>query len=121
MISERQVILFSEKITIAGSTFLRSTYDANNNIDLVIPITSLDDIDVAIEPMLTPRAFLISSNDTCKVNPLSSSISSQCFARGTRIKFASKITVGDKIYLRSEYDTVNEEMLFIDMEKLREA
>jgi hypothetical protein len=120
-IAKWQVILFSEKITIAGVTFLRTAYDKNNNIDLAIPIASLEEITATAEPMLTPRALLISENNTCKVNPLNNSSSNQCFAKDTKIQFASKITVGDKTYLRSQYDTGNEEMLFIDMGKLKEA
>lgn len=111
---DRQIKIV-DSYTIDGTTYYRTEYDKNNNNLLGIPSTYISEI--SFIQMDSPR-YLILSRSTPKENPLNSAQMTIPIQKDTKIYFTTKIVVNGIIYLRSEFDTTNNNTLGIRLNDL---
>jgi len=110
-------IKFSESITINGIEYLRTTFDADQDTDLAIPASDIEEIDfVALD---TPRQLKLRVG-SAKTYVKSDQDYPYTHPAGQVIMFTSKIHINGVWYLRSEYDTLNNVELGIPQNKLIE-
>lgn len=109
LLSQNQEIYFNSKITINGITYLRSQYDTERGQNKGIPGSMLEEIPVSYLPMQQSRWMRVTQGQD-KVDPITnrpqtSSQTSTYIHKDHWVYVTSKITIGGKTYLRSQYDT----------------
>jgi hypothetical protein len=108
-------IKFTSKITIKGILYYRSAYDTDNNTDKGIPANLIEEI---IPSALTYPRWMEINENTNKTIANTGVVTLNTVNDGEQYKFTSKITVGSKLYFRTESDTANGNNLWIDASKI---
>lgn len=104
-------IKLTTKTYINGRWYLRTEYDTNNNIQKGLLHTEVADIPTS--PLESPRYMQLNS-DRVKWNPATGSVdASKVFPKGINARFIDKITVNGATLYRTEYDSKNNNNLFI--------
>lgn len=92
----------TQKITINGTLYYRTEYDAKHGLKKAIPASSFEEL--AYVPLEEPRNISLKRASE-KVNPVTGRPSGEKYGAGRVIAFSTKIYVNGGWYLRSEYDT----------------
>jgi hypothetical protein len=106
----------SQIITVDGKVYYRTLFDQSNNQNRAIPAVALDEINY--EPMEQPRSMVLTKPQQ-KLTPNTDATSGGKFSAGTSIQFSQKIIVNGIVYLRSAFDTQNNNNLAIPLSSLR--
>lgn len=110
-----QKIKVARSITVNGTTYYQTAFDVAAGQNKGIPSSDL--IPINYTPMTEPRYFTLNS-DSRKINPSTSQYSEETFPKGTRLFFSSKINIDNKTYLRTQFDTTNDNELTFPMDIL---
>lgn len=92
----------TQKITVDGTEYYRTEYDAKHGLAKAIPASSFEEL--AYIPLDEPRNIALQQASE-KINPVTGKLTGEKFKAGKSISFSTKIYVNGTWYLRSEYDT----------------
>lgn len=97
-------IFFRDKVTINGTTYLRTQHDSERWINKGISVDVLEEIPIEYTSLQAPRWMKL-ANDMHKVDPLTNKRTGSIIPQGTSLYFSTKIQMGDSVYLRTQADT----------------
>lgn len=118
LIEKGRVIYFPTKTIIGDTLYFRSLYDTQRNQPKVMPADAFEEIPVLFEPMIKPRE-LITTRPTHKNDPVTLQ-NIEAIPKNTKAIFSERITIGDELYLRTRYNTNNQQLLVIPFSHLAE-
>ncbi len=101
-----QHLFYDKKVTINDTTFLTSGEPASGTYTGV-PLDDLKEINAVYSTLKIPR-WMIINTAAYKRNPVTNATIGDELPIGTRIYFPTKITIGDQVYLRTQYGTNHE-------------
>ena len=117
--SKGEVAYFDSKIIINDTSYLRTSQDTTNEVDVGISIRDLTELSVSFEPMWSPR-IMRATEDLYKIVPKTGQEIGGLINAGQDIYFTDSFVLKDVQYLRSGYDSQQGWARAIPREKLEE-
>lgn len=118
IISKGRSVDFSQKVSIGGKLYLRTTHDSENGHYKVIPFSALTE-DIDFGPMKFPRRLKIAT-DLRKIDPITLQEIGGVISMGSTADFSQSITINGELYLRSTHDASRDLLKIIPFSKLEE-
>lgn len=112
-----RVLKYTTKIRVNGKWYYRSEYMTNNNMDVVVSASNVEE--VGYEKFITPRYLRVTGN-TYVINPYDGAKYS-LLKKGETLKYTSKILIDNKWYYRDENNTKNKKDRAVLSDKLEEV
>ena len=113
-----QTVRVARKLkTNNGLIYYQTSYDASNDNLRGILVTDVEVITPQFVPLENPRNITL-SQDSTKINLMTGELIGSDLSSGTSLKYQTKVLIGDKWYLRSEFDTQNRQAYVIPIEHL---
>ena len=97
---------FVDKILVKGQWYLRTEYDKTHGYEKGVPLSGLTELNLDYIPQ-SPTTWMELKSSTAKVLPASNQSTGANLSAGTQLFITSRVQVGGKWYLRSEYDTTH--------------
>lgn len=97
-------IYLKSYIDLGGNRYLRSAFDTRNNNPNVLSRDILEPVEVAFEKMSHPRSLKLGTT-LQKLDPVTFQKIGSQLSKGRAVKFSEKVTINDKVYLRTSHDT----------------
>lgn len=113
-------IYFPDKTTVNGIMYLRTQHDSDRDSLKGIRYSDLEEIPTNYTSLNEPR-WLITNKSLYKIDPVTNQRVQSAIPAGTKIFFATKITVGGQEYLRTQVDTDRNARTGIPYEMLDET
>lgn len=119
LLTKGRVIDFSTKVFRDGQWYLRTEYDTNHNNYFAVPYSQLREVPTYVT-MSQPRDLALKNPSTQKIDLLTLDPTGPSYPSGKVIRFQSKTTIDNVLYLRTEYDTNRQSHLGIPYSDLDE-
>jgi len=103
-VTENTQLQIAQQITVNGTTYYRTAYDASHGIDQALTASSFADIPYTA--LATPKWLRLKA-DTYKINPIYGTRVDQPVSKNTPVEIAQQITINGVLYYRTVYDASN--------------
>lgn len=118
-LSKNTIIFFTQLIKLDNQLYLISIDDANADNKLAIRYSDLGELP-QFEPMIHPRALRLKTS-TFKINVFNNAQDNDYLEKNQIILFDTKITINDRLFLRSRLDSLANSPLALPYDQLAES
>ena len=111
-------IYFSTRYTYEGELYVRTRIDTGKKLERGIRVADLEEITPVFEPMATPRWMEMNVQGR-KVEPVTEAPLGGVIEPGTHFYFVDKVTIGDRLFLRTTYNASYDHLRVIPYDMLK--